>query len=90
MYYEIRRYQAQPGRREEWVRYMEDVVIPLQASLGMATADRLAVPLHFHPQTPVQSVIDAYCSNLVTPVGPVPAGAGLGCTTTSASSPPCG
>ncbi|MDX3214140.1 hypothetical protein PV703_08455 [Streptomyces sp. ME01-24h] len=21
MYYEIRRYQAQPGRREEWVRY---------------------------------------------------------------------
>ena len=35
MYYEIRRYQAQPGRREEWVRYMEDVVIPFQASLGM-------------------------------------------------------
>ncbi|MGW2254790.1 NIPSNAP family protein [Kitasatospora sp. NPDC001660] len=35
MYYEIRRYQAQPGRRDEWVRYMEDVVIPFQASLGM-------------------------------------------------------
>ncbi len=35
MYYEIRRYQARPGRREEWVRYMEDVVIPFQASLGM-------------------------------------------------------
>jgi hypothetical protein len=35
MHYEIRRYQAQPGRREEWVRYMEDVVIPFQASLGM-------------------------------------------------------
>ena len=35
MYYEIRRYQAQPGRREEWVRYMEDVVIPFQASQGM-------------------------------------------------------
>jgi hypothetical protein len=35
VYYEIRRYQAQPGRRQEWVRYMEDVVIPFQASLGM-------------------------------------------------------
>ncbi|CAG6398589.1 NIPSNAP family containing protein [Streptomyces cocklensis] len=35
MYYEIRRYQARSGRREEWVRYMEDVVIPFQASLGM-------------------------------------------------------
>lgn len=36
MYYEIRHYQARPGRRTEWVRYMEDVVIPFQASLGMA------------------------------------------------------
>ncbi|MET8627638.1 NIPSNAP family protein [Kitasatospora sp. NPDC004669] len=35
MYYEIRRYQAKPGRRAEWVRYMEDVVIPFQASQGM-------------------------------------------------------
>lgn len=35
MYYEIRRYQVRPGRREEWVRYMEDVVIPFQASLGV-------------------------------------------------------
>ncbi|MER7668214.1 NIPSNAP family protein [Kitasatospora sp. NPDC096128] len=35
MFYEIRRYQALPGRREEWVRYMEDVVIPFQSSLGM-------------------------------------------------------
>ncbi|MEV7026686.1 NIPSNAP family protein [Kitasatospora sp. NPDC093558] len=35
MYYEIRRYQARPGRRDEWVRYMEDVVIPFQSSMGM-------------------------------------------------------
>ncbi len=27
MYYETRRYRARSGRREEWVRYMEDVVI---------------------------------------------------------------
>ncbi|MFB9572687.1 NIPSNAP family containing protein [Streptomyces yanii] len=35
MYYEIRRYQSRPGRREEWVRFMEDVGIPFQDSLGM-------------------------------------------------------
>jgi hypothetical protein len=33
--YELRRYQTRPGRREEWVRYMEDVVIPFQAAGGM-------------------------------------------------------
>ena len=35
MFYEIRRYQTQSGRRDEWVRYMEDVVIPYQRSKGM-------------------------------------------------------
>ncbi|MET7787484.1 NIPSNAP family protein [Streptomyces sp900116325] len=35
MYYEIRRYQTRPGRRGEWVRYMEEVIIPFQAAQGM-------------------------------------------------------
>jgi len=35
MFYEIRHYQTEPGRRDEWVRYMEDVVIPYQQSKGM-------------------------------------------------------
>ncbi|KJK57476.1 NIPSNAP family protein [Saccharothrix sp. ST-888] len=35
MFYEIRRYQTRPGRRDEWVRYMEGVVIPFQTSKGM-------------------------------------------------------
>jgi hypothetical protein len=35
MFYEIRRYQSQPGRRDEWVRYMEAVVIPFQTSKGI-------------------------------------------------------
>lgn len=35
MFYEIRRYQAYPGRRDEWVRYMEGVVIPFQEAQGM-------------------------------------------------------
>ncbi|MET8876470.1 NIPSNAP family protein [Nocardia sp. NPDC004604] len=35
MFYEIRRYQTQPERRAEWVRYMEEVVVPFQSGLGM-------------------------------------------------------
>lgn len=38
MHYEIRRCRAWPGRREEWVRYVEDVVIPFQTSLGAEPA----------------------------------------------------
>jgi hypothetical protein len=34
-FFEIRRYQARPGRRDEWVRYMEDVVVPYQQGKGM-------------------------------------------------------
>lgn len=36
MFYELRRYQARPGRRDQWVRYMEEVVMPFQASKGMS------------------------------------------------------
>lgn len=36
MFYEIRRYQVQPGRRDEWVRYMEGTVIPFQVEQGMS------------------------------------------------------
>ncbi|MBP2336360.1 hypothetical protein JOF41_002538 [Saccharothrix coeruleofusca] len=36
MFYEIRRYQVRPGLRDEWVRYMEDTVIPFQVERGMS------------------------------------------------------
>lgn len=36
MFYELRHYQTRPGRRDEWVRYMENVVIPFQTSMGMS------------------------------------------------------
>ncbi|WP_317621077.1 amidohydrolase family protein [Streptomyces sp. CBMA123] len=42
------------------------------------TAERLGVPLHFHPQTPVQAVQDAYYSGLPHGVGRALATAGLG------------
>ncbi|MCH0568440.1 amidohydrolase family protein [Streptomyces sp. MUM 136J] len=42
-----------------------------------ATAERLGVPLHFHPQTPAQPVIDAYYSGIGR-IGTWLAGAGIG------------
>ena len=35
MFFEYRQYQIQPGQREKWVRLMEEVIIPFQASKGM-------------------------------------------------------
>ena len=35
MFYELRRYQIQPNRRDEWVRYMDEVILPYQSSKGM-------------------------------------------------------
>ena len=35
MFFELREYRTQPGQRENWVRFMEKVVIPFQASKGM-------------------------------------------------------
>ena len=35
MLFELRQYRTKPGKREEWVRFMEEVIIPFQASKGM-------------------------------------------------------
>jgi len=38
MFYELRHYQTKPGKRDEWVRYMEENIIPFQVSKGMVIA----------------------------------------------------
>ena len=35
MLYELRQYWTHPGRRDDWVTFMEDVIIPFQVSKGM-------------------------------------------------------
>jgi NIPSNAP len=35
LFYELRRYQIQSGYRDDFVKYMEEVVIPYQTSKGM-------------------------------------------------------
>ena len=35
MYFELRQYRIFPGKRDEWVRFMEEVIIPGQAAKGI-------------------------------------------------------
>ena len=35
MFFELRQYRCRPGQRENWVKYMEEVVIPFQVGKGM-------------------------------------------------------
>lgn len=35
MFFELRQYRTLPGKRDEWVRFMEEVIIPFQVSKGM-------------------------------------------------------
>lgn len=35
MFFELRQYRIKKGKMKRWVKYMEDVLIPFQASQGM-------------------------------------------------------
>ena len=35
MFFELRQYRAKPGKRAEWVEYMESEIIPFQSGKGM-------------------------------------------------------
>jgi hypothetical protein len=35
MIFELRQYRTRPGQRENWVRFMEEVIIPFQTEKGM-------------------------------------------------------
>jgi hypothetical protein len=38
MFFELRQYKTLPGERENWVRFMEEEIIPFQVSKGMVIA----------------------------------------------------
>ena len=35
MFFELRQYRTLPGQRQNWVRFMEEVIIPFQQKQGM-------------------------------------------------------
>ena len=35
MFFELREYRTLPGERENWVNFMEEIIIPFQVSKGM-------------------------------------------------------
>lgn len=38
MFYELREYRIQPGRMADWVKVMEEMIIPFQTGKGMVIA----------------------------------------------------
>ena len=38
MFYELRRYKIKAGKMDQWVPFMEDVIIPFQVAQGMVIA----------------------------------------------------
>ena len=35
MFYELRRYRILPGKMDEWIRLMEEAIVPFQVACGM-------------------------------------------------------
>lgn len=35
MLFELRQYRVQPGQRENWVKFFEEVIVPFQTARGM-------------------------------------------------------
>ena len=35
MFFELREYRTRPGKRDSWVKFMEEEIIPFQSSKGM-------------------------------------------------------
>lgn len=44
MFFELRQYRMHPGQRENWVKFMEEEIIPFQASKGMTIVGSFISP----------------------------------------------
>lgn len=44
MLFELRQYTLLPGQRDNWVRFMEEVIIPFQVSKGMVVVGSFLAP----------------------------------------------
>ncbi len=44
MFFELRQYRTRPGQRENWVKCMEEEIIPFQVSKGMVILSSFVAP----------------------------------------------
>ncbi len=42
VFFELRQYRMRPGKRDEWIRFMEEEVIPFQIARGMVVVGSFA------------------------------------------------
>ena len=44
MFFELRQYRCRPGKRDEWVTFMENEIIPYQIKCGMVVLASFVAP----------------------------------------------
>ncbi|MBV7330457.1 NIPSNAP family protein [Chloroflexi bacterium TSY] len=44
MFFELRQYRVRPGKMDEWVQYMEEVIMPFQIARGMNVVGSFTSP----------------------------------------------
>jgi hypothetical protein len=44
VFFELRQYRLHPGQRDNWVRFMEEVIIPFQTEKGMEIVGSFVSP----------------------------------------------
>lgn len=58
MLFELRTYECKPGKREEWVKLMEEEIIPFQVSKGMVILGSFIVEQDEHTYVWLRRFVD--------------------------------
>jgi len=58
MLFELRTYECKPGKREEWVKMMEEEIIPFQVAKGMVIIGSFVVEQDEHTYVWIRRFVD--------------------------------
>ncbi len=58
MLFELRTYECKPGKRDEWVKMMEEEIIPFQVSKGMVIIGSFVVESDDHTYVWMRRFVD--------------------------------
>ena len=58
MLFELRTYECKPGKRDEWVKLMEEEIIPFQTSKGMVVVGSFIVEQDDHTYIWIRRFVD--------------------------------
>ncbi len=58
MLFELRTYECKPGKRDEWVKLMEEEIIPFQTAKGMVVVGSFVVEQDDHTYIWIRRFVD--------------------------------